>query len=353
MATAAGTRRFFERIPSTRLPNAFGELQVSKLGFGCYRVEKGNAAQKEAMMMAISSGCNVIDTSPNYQNGLSEALVNEVLADMIRGGRLQRDEVVVSTKAGYIQGPEMAIVKDRERDGKAFTGIIKVQHGFWHCMSPEFLEHQLDCSTLRLGTPPDVLLLHNPEYYLTHELNRIKTSMFGEDSDVQNYAPRPEDMPNDPASEILEEFYERIRIAFGFLEEMVAAGRIQSYGISSNVKGCFWSVSGVRNTYESTSIDRMVAEAVAVGGEHHHMRTLQLPLNVCEGGAYLRGGKDGGDGGGGGGAIARAAGLGVSVVAHRPLNVIPPPGPPPPPTPSHPHPVSPSSSPPSSSPSLH
>jgi aryl-alcohol dehydrogenase-like predicted oxidoreductase len=320
MATAPGTRRFFERIPSTRLPNAFGKLQVSKLGFGCYRVEKGNAEQKEAMMMSINSGCNVIDTSPNYRNGLSEALVNDVVGDMIRGGQLQRDEVLISTKAGYIQGPEMAIAAEREREGNGFTGITKVQDGFWHSMSPDFLDHQLAMSTLRLGTPPDVLLLHNPEYYLTNELNKLKNEMFGKHSEIQNYAPL--DMPGDPRSEIVDAFYERMRVAFGFLEEMVAAGRIQSYGISSNVEGCFWSVSGGRNTYERTSIDRMVAEAIAVGGEDHHMRTLQIPLNVCEGGAFLRGGDTNGDGG----AIARAVAHGVSVVANRPLNVIPPPG---------------------------
>jgi aryl-alcohol dehydrogenase-like predicted oxidoreductase len=40
------------------------------------------------------------------------------------------------------------------------------------CMSPEFLRHQLTATHARLGTKPDVILLHNPEFYFADALNR-------------------------------------------------------------------------------------------------------------------------------------------------------------------------------------
>ena len=45
--------------------------------------------------------------------------------------------------------------------------MIKVHSAFWFCMSPEFIRHQLEASEAALGTQPDVVLLHNPEFFLT------------------------------------------------------------------------------------------------------------------------------------------------------------------------------------------
>jgi hypothetical protein len=42
---------------------------------------------------------------------------------------------------------------------------------------------------------------------------------------------------------------------------MVANGEISSYGVSSNVEGCDWSVTGNPNAYESTSLSRLVQVA--------------------------------------------------------------------------------------------
>jgi hypothetical protein len=48
---------------------------------------------------------------------------------------------------------------------------------------------------------------------------------------------------------------------------MVANGEISSYGVSSNVEGCDWSVTGNPNAYESTSLSRLVQVAEDAQGE--------------------------------------------------------------------------------------
>lgn len=59
--------------------------------------------------------------------------------------------------------------------------------------------------------------------------------------------------------------------AFAWLEKEVARGRIQFYGVSSNV----WS-------RDHLDIDRLLNIAKKVNGNEHHFRAIQFPLNVLE-----------------------------------------------------------------------
>src|SRR5258705_6558956 len=113
---------------------------------------------------------------------------------MIRSGRVAREEVVVVSKIGYVQGQNMDLAQRREAEGKPFPEMVKISEWCWHCVHPEFLEDQLDRSLSRLRLERlDACLLHNPEYFLGHGR--------GGRSQSDREAAR-------------EEFYRRIRVAF-------------------------------------------------------------------------------------------------------------------------------------------
>src|SRR5262245_54218128 len=82
-------------------------LTCHPLGFGCYRIAAGNAEHEAALNAYLDRGGNLIDTSANYTDGLSEQLIGQVLA-----GR-DRASVIVVTKGGYIQGQNLALARQR------------------------------------------------------------------------------------------------------------------------------------------------------------------------------------------------------------------------------------------------
>lgn len=72
------------------------------------------------------------------------------------------------------------------------------------------------------------------------------------------------------------EFYARLTRAFEALEQEVAAGRIRYYGTAT------WDAYRVPpGTENGVSLERVVAAATAAsGGANHHMRFVQLPVNL-------------------------------------------------------------------------
>src|SRR5581483_11623929 len=113
-ATPEGTRRYCDRFPKQfeaghfrRAPWApgAGELWLSSIGLGTYLGERSgvmNAAYTEAAVAALEGGVNVLDTAINYRHQRSERSMGAALRQMISGGSLQRDEVLVCTKAGFL-----------------------------------------------------------------------------------------------------------------------------------------------------------------------------------------------------------------------------------------------------------
>jgi aryl-alcohol dehydrogenase-like predicted oxidoreductase len=232
---------------------------VSRVGFGGYRVDDRTPEHREALEAALDAGCTLIDTSTNYTDGGSERLVGRVLADRMADGRLARDAVVVVSKIGYVQGGNLALAVERERAARPFPEMVKYGDGIWHDLHPEFLADQLGRSLERLRLDRlDVLLLHNPEYFLSDAAHR------GEATDP------------DALERLRAEFYRRLREAFRYLESQVAAGRIGWYGVSSN------TVAKPDTDPEATSLARMLAVAHEAGGGRHHFGVLQLPMNLVE-----------------------------------------------------------------------
>jgi aryl-alcohol dehydrogenase-like predicted oxidoreductase len=270
-------------------------LTGSRLGFGTYRVDTQEAEHREALTRALRAGCNVIDSSSNYMDGDSERLVGSVLADLVKSGDIAREEVIVVSKIGYVQGHNLAQAQAREKAGKPYPEMVKYGEGIWHCLHPEFLADQFAASLDRLGLETlDICLLHNPEYFLSQgKLNGRETLASRRD-----------------------EFYRRLREAFHYLESQVAVGRLRYYGVSSN------TVTAVADDPEATSLSRMLeaANEAAGSGAPHHFALLQCPMNLYESGAAVVANT------GAAGTmtpLALAQKEGLAVLVNRPLNAMP------------------------------
>jgi len=292
-ATQAGTGAYaFRFTPSGYVPLGSTGLITSKVGFGGYRVDDETPEHSEALERALMAGCNLIDTSTNYMDGGSERCVGAVLGKLTRAGTLRREEVIVVSKIGYVQGENLEVAQEREASGKPFPQMVKYMDGCWHCIHPEFLREQLERSLARLQLDTlDVCLLHNPEYFLSDAKKRRRDSL----------------------EAVRDEFYRRLREAFAFFETQMAAGTIRWYGVSSNT-----AVSPASDP-EATSLTRMLAAAREAGGPAHNFRVLQVPMNLFEAGATLErnSGPENRQT-----ALEAAVEAGVGVLVNRPLNAM-------------------------------
>lgn len=228
-ATIEATTRYCNRFPEFRdaqfYRGVFG-LQVSSLGIGTYLGgddEASDRAYTDALIAAGESGINFFDTAINYRNQRSERAIGAALK------HLQRDEIAVCTKAGFLT-PGAVPQSLRPED------IV----GRMHSMAPDFLADQIERSLANLGAETiDVFYLHNPETQL-------------------GFVSRAE-------------FDERIRRAFAKLEELVDSEKIRWYGAAT------WE--GFRKK-DALSLPRMAEIAAEVGGMEHHFRFIQLPFNL-------------------------------------------------------------------------
>jgi aryl-alcohol dehydrogenase-like predicted oxidoreductase len=228
-ATAEGTGRYIQRFPALRAAPFYRTvlgLEVSSLGIGTYLGAADDAADQaytRALLTAAEGGINFFDTAINYRGQRSERAIGAALKS------LQRDEIVICTKAGFLtEGAVPSFLQPGQVVGNM------------HSMDPEFLGDQIDRSRANLGVDTlDVFYLHNPETQLSF-LTR-------------------------------EEFEERIRRAFARLERFASGGRIRWYGAAT------WD--GFR-TKGALSLPRLAELAAEVGGPEHHFRFIQLPFNL-------------------------------------------------------------------------
>jgi len=254
MASIEGTKNYISKYPAIK-SKVLGKtgFHASVCGFGCYRIDDGIPQHQKALEKALLSGINVIDTSSNYSDGGSEILVGKVLNKLFSNHQLDRDEVIVVSKGGYLQGSNLKLGMEREQSGKTFKDVVKCTQDLWHCIGPDFLGNQITLSLERLQLEKiDVYLLHNPEYFQTYS--------------IISDAERRE-----------REYYRRIKDAFVHLEEEVKRGRISYYGISSN------TFADKETKQNFTSLEKVVSIANEIS-ENNHFAIVQFPLNLIENG---------------------------------------------------------------------
>jgi aryl-alcohol dehydrogenase-like predicted oxidoreductase len=265
-ATLAGTARYRERFPQFREAEHFrraepvpgvGSLWLSSIGLGTYLGEPNDtadAAYVEAILAALQSGVNVLDTAINYRHQRSERNIGAALAQAMGTGELKRDEVLVCTKAGYLSFDTNLSADPRGYFLREYveSGILdpKELAGGMHCIAPRYLENQIERSRRNLGLETiDLFYLHNPESQLA-----------------------------DVSAEV---FRERLQRAFQLLENNVKAGKLRYYGLAT--WNAFRVPNGSRDCISLADADQIARE---VGGAEHHFRFIQLPFNLAMPEAY-------------------------------------------------------------------
>lgn len=252
-------------------------LAVSRIGYGTYRVGAGDSEHYDALREALISGVNVIDCAANYGDGDAENVVGRVIDELRRANRVQREQIIVCTKAGYIQGKNISIWR---ANMARYSEAVEFSPTLAHCIQPEFLEDQITLSLRRLGLARiDFFFLHNPEYFLKAALRDGAT----------------------PAAAHLE-YERRLRAALEHLEREAERGRISYYGISSNVFAASADAPVV------TRLDRILEFAPA------RFKAIQFPANLLEADFRFSRSSSGGN------LADLAARAGLWTVGNRPLN---------------------------------
>lgn len=254
----------------------FDDGVVSSVGIGTYlgdATDRADDRYRRALVEALESGVNVLDTAVNYRHGRSERVVGRAL----REAGIDRDAALVATKGGFV-----AFDGERPPDPAAYVadryGDLGVEFVRGNCIDPAFLERQFERSREQLGTDPDLYYVHNPETQL-------------------------EERPR-------EEVYDAIEDAFAFLERRVDAGELGHYGVAT------WEAFRVPRDHPSyLSLREVVRRARAAAERTDRVatafRAVQLPFNVRMADAFRVAAHEGPDGPQSALEFAREAGLNV------------------------------------------
>jgi len=258
-ATPEGTKKFSTRPGA--IPQNYKTIQnltLSNVGIGTYLGNpdsQTDAMVEEAVKKSILAGINIIDTAINYRAQKAERSVGKSIASLISQGKVERDEIFVSTKNGYVTND--ADIKEEfwayiQRE-YAKPGTIKandISSGY-HCMTIPYLQDQLNRSLKNLGLECiDLMYLHNAV----------------------------EGQPDIPRHQ----FLQNLQDVFAFYEKMRADGKIRYYGMAT------WECYRVsKESPQYLSLYDTFELAKKVGGENHGFRFVQLPYNLYYDQAFM------------------------------------------------------------------
>jgi len=259
-STPEGTANFAKK--STVNQENFRKIQnltLSNVGVGTYLGNPDSNTDvlvENAVKQSIVAGINVIDTAINYRFQKAERSVGKAITALISEGKINRDEVFISTKNGYVTNDG-----DINEDFWSYvnreyvkTGIIKpsdISSGY-HCMTIPYLEDQLNRSRKNLGLDCiDLIYLHN--------------AVEGQIQDISKT-----------------QFMKNLKDVFEFYESQRQKGTIKFYGLAT------WDCFRVQNDDPQFLLLLDVLEvANQVGGDNHGFRFIQLPFNMYLDQAYM------------------------------------------------------------------
>ena len=250
-ATTEGTDRLRARFGEHAFRQAHG-LWLSTIGLGTYLggYDDDTDSRYEAVIrLALAGGINVVDTAINYRCQRSERVVGRALAGAIEAGEAERDEIVISTKGGFLPfdgqpPPDVAGYVEKTFVQSGLCPAEAIVHDC-HSMHPDFLALQLGSSLANLGLEAvDIYFVHNPEQ---------QRQAVGVD-----------------------EFYQRLEQAFGRLEACVADGQVGLYGVAT------WDGLRVAPDHgHYIDLTRVLEAAERAGGREHHFGAIQLPYHLA------------------------------------------------------------------------
>lgn len=257
-ATAAYAQRMGSRAARGHFRLTSDGLTVSSLGLGTIMGEPDDAtdtAYQAAVEHALALGCNVIDTAISARHQRSERAVGQALRAAVKRGDVQREEVVIATKGGFVpfdgalpSDPRKWVYDTFIESGLAHPNDFAAN--YQHCLAPGFLDEMIALSRRNLGVDTlDIYFLHNPE---TQALTNTHAT-----------------------------FRRRMLDAFETLEAAVERSEIAAYGVST------WSALRVPpNTPDFLSLAELMGIAFEVAGEGNHFCYVQMPYNLMMTEAY-------------------------------------------------------------------
>jgi len=254
-ATPAETAAFAERHPRIPYQRTTFDLCVSSLGIGTYLGEStdaDDAAYVNSIVRGIERGINLVDTALNYRSQRSERAVRSAIQQATGRGLAERSQLVVCSKGGYLPLDTNPPGSRDEYGAYVQTRFIEpgILHpseivGGGHSLAPRFLKYCVAASRQNLGVRTiDVYYLHNPGQQLS--------------------------------SITIDELRSRVRSSFVAMEECVSRGDIGVYGVAT------WDELRVPpDSPRHVSLEDLVGLARDVAGEQHHLRVVQLPINLA------------------------------------------------------------------------
>jgi aryl-alcohol dehydrogenase-like predicted oxidoreductase len=258
-ATPEGTGKFAaDAIATSRIsPDHFRNfegLTLSSLGMGTYLGPIDEATDKmlqHAVARSIMSGAiNVIDTAINYRFQKSERCVGRALKSLFSQKVLNRDQVFVCTKNGYLapdadyeKGYSDYLVEEMLKPGVITESDIV---GRSHCMTVPYLEHELERSRRNLGLQTiDLLYLHNAAESQIPIVGR-------------------------------QEFLKRLEEAFRFFEKSRHEGKIEFYGMAT-----WTSFRNQQSDEDHLELKQVCDIAAKVAGASNGFKFVQFPYNLA------------------------------------------------------------------------
>lgn len=253
-ATQSGTLEFLKNHPAVHPKNfqIIHGLSLSNLGIGTYLGNPDSNTDElviNAVKKSILAGINVIDTAINYRSQKAERCVGKAISDLIKDGKINRDEIFISTKNGYVTN-DGDIKEDfwqyvtREYVERGIIQKNDISSGY-HCMTVPYLRDQLERSRNNLGLECiDLVYLHNAVEGQIHDISK-------------------------------EQFMKNLSNVFEFYESQRNENKIKFYGLAT------WECFRVQpENPQFLELDDVVNLANEVGGKDHGFRFIQLPFNM-------------------------------------------------------------------------